>query len=144
MQKDDRSRAQLVDWAAALSSESKRLGGPAGPVPPPDFRVRAAENFHAGPLTAGHAAPSPADVGDNNPASPVTGSGRATYDHGVTAYNVNVQQACADHVMPSQTCEARPAPAQYSPPRGMQADAVPRPVSPSGLAGHTGHAPGER
>lgn len=137
----DRSRADMVDWAAALSSEAERFGGPAGPVPSPDFRVAGADRVHRGPLTAGHESPSPADAGDSNPASPVTGSGHATYEHGVTAYNANVQQACADHVMPSQAREARPAPSQWSPPPGMQADAVPRPVNPGHL---TGHAPGDR
>jgi hypothetical protein len=131
----DRSRADVVDWAAALSSEAERFGGPAGPVPPPDFRVAGAERVHRGPLTASHEAPSPADAGDNNPASPVTGSGHATHEHGVSAYNANVQQACADHVTSTQACEARPAPAQWSPPRGMQADAVPRPASPGHLSG---------
>jgi hypothetical protein len=126
--------------AAALSSEAERFGGPAGPVTPPDFRVAGAERVHRGPLTASHEAPSPADAGDNNPASPVTGSGHATHEHGVSAYNANVQQACADHVTSTQACETRHAPAQWSPPRDGIRLHAPRPVSPGHLSGQ---APGE-
>lgn len=99
------------------------------------------EHIHRSYLQAGHAAPSPDDAGDNNPAAPVTGSGHAMHEHAVSDYSGNVARAATSHVSPSQACEARPATAQWSPRPGMRANAVPQPVNPGHL---TGHAPGER
>ena len=44
-------------------------------------KVVVPEAFDRGYLTAGHALPSPADAGDSNPVTAVTGSGHATYEH---------------------------------------------------------------
>lgn len=135
----DRSRADVVDWAAALASEAERFGGPAGPVPPPDFRQAAAADYHRGPLTEDHEAPSPGDRPGNSPVSPVTGSGHERYEAGAAAYAGNQQRATAQHVMPSQQCVSQPAPAQWSPPPDLGASNVPQPRA----AGATRKAPGE-
>jgi hypothetical protein len=108
-------------------------------VAPGNSRVVEPEHIHRSYLRAGHAAPSPADAGDNNPVLPVTGSGAETYRHAVGEYNANVAQARAEHVMPSQACPSRPAPAQYSPPADLGARNVPQPRA----ADATRKAPGE-
>ena len=102
-------------------------------------KVVTPEDFARGPLIQGHALPSPGDLADNNSVAPVTGSGTETYRHAAEAYNANVARERAQHVSPSRACEARPAPARWSPPPDMGARNVPQPRA----AGATRKAPGE-
>lgn len=135
----DLSRRDVVDWGAALASESERLGGPAGPQPPPDWRQVEPETYHRGPLTEDHATPSPGDQPGNSPVSPVTGSGHERYATGAQAYNANRAANCSDHVSPTGACTSAPATARWSPPPGLGASNVPQPR----VAGATRTAPVE-
>ena len=98
------------------------------------------EDCRRGPLTEGHALPSPGDQPGNSPVTGGTGTGPAMYEAGQAAYNGNQAASRSDRVSTTGACESVQAVARWTPPPGMQADARPRPVNPSSL---TGHAPGE-
>jgi hypothetical protein len=132
-------RREFVDWGDALRTEAERFGALPGPEPPPAFRVVEPEDWHRGPLTAGHESPSPGDHPGNSPIPATTGSGHARYQAGVIAYEANQQQARTQHVMPTQCVTSKPAMARYSPPPDMGASNVPQ----TQIAGATRKAPGE-
>ena len=130
---------------AGHAPDSPANGRRAAPVPPeggersaslcttpPDDggdveKVVEAGDFRRGPLTAGQEAPSPGDMGDNNPVAPVTGSGHAMYEHVAETYNANSARERAQHVAVSHECVSRPAPAQWSPPPDLGAANLPQP-----------------
>jgi hypothetical protein len=102
-------------------------------------KVLTAGDIHRGYLTAGHAAPSPGDAGDNSPVRPVTGNARQVSGHGVAEFKDGQQRVQAEHVMPSQCITAQLAPSRLSLPADLGASNVPQPRA----AGATRRAPGE-
>jgi hypothetical protein len=106
----------------------------------PDHGSVSVQDFQRGPLTGGHATPSPGNTGDNNPVSPHTGAGHETYEHALGAYNASVARAGTEHITVTQEATSQPATARWSPPADMQATSVPQAADPGHL---TGRAPGE-